>query len=233
VADVGQGRVTGRLVTKADARISKEYEQRSAAETEDGDPAVVLGSGNLGLLYLRGTERLTLDELTRRWPALVDGLATHPGISFVAGIDDSGTPWAIGGKGRRNLATGEVEGDDPLAPFGDHAARVMPRAVLMPESPDLYVNSVVDEHTNDVAAFEHLVGAHGGLGGWQDSAMVLAPRDLAAAMPDRIEGADALHRVLVGMLEACGQRGRAPEDATSRPSAGRAQSAAAPAEPPV
>jgi hypothetical protein len=103
----------------------------------------------------------------------------------------------------------------------------------MPESPDLYVNSVVDEHTNDVAAFEHLVGAHGGLGGWQDSAMVLAPRDLAAAMPDRIEGADALHRVLVGMLEACGQRGRAPEDATSRPSAGRAQSAAAPAEPPV
>jgi len=75
-----------------------------------------------------------------------------------------------------------------------------------PEAPDLYVNSMVDPVTNDVAAFEGLVGSHGGLGGWQDRAVLLGPADLMAGLPERIEGADELHRVLVAMLEACGQR---------------------------
>ena len=60
--------------------------------------------------------------------------------------------------------------------------------------------------TNDVAAFEGLVGSHGGLGGWQDRAVLLGPTDLMAGLPERIEGADELHRVLVAMLESCGQR---------------------------
>ena len=57
-----------------------------------------------------------------------------------------------------------------------------------------------------MAAFEALVGAHGGLGGWQDRAVLLAPRDLAASLPERVEGADELHRVLVGFLQQSGQR---------------------------
>mgnify|MGYP006174765929 CR=1 FL=1 len=31
---------------------------------------------------------------------LVPGLARHPGISFVAGVDEAHTPWAIGAEGR-------------------------------------------------------------------------------------------------------------------------------------
>ena len=100
-----------------------------------------------------------------------------------------------------------MEGNNPLDPFGEHAARVLRRALSQPEAPDLYVNSVVDPVTNDVAAFEGLVGSHGGLGGWQDHAMLLGPADLMQGLPERIEGADELHRVLVGMLEAAGQRG--------------------------
>ena len=57
-----------------------------------------------------------------------------------------------------------------MAAFGPHAARVLLRALMHPEAPDLYVNSAVDPVTNDVAAFEGLVGSHGGLGGWQDRA---------------------------------------------------------------
>jgi hypothetical protein len=76
----------------------------------------------------------------------------------------------------------------------------------MDEAPDLYVNSSVDTWTADVAAFEDLVGAHGGLGGYQDSAVLLVPRDLAGDLPERIEGADVLHGVLVTMLERCGHR---------------------------
>ena len=36
--------------------------------------------------------------------------------------------------------------------------------------------------------------------------MLLGPADLMAELPAAIEGADQLHRVLVGMLEASGQR---------------------------
>jgi hypothetical protein len=137
----------------------------------------------------------------------VPGLVAHDGVGFVAGIDESGRPWAIGAQGRIALDTGEVEGKDPLTPYGEHAARVLRRAVLLAEAPDLYMNSRVDEETLDIAAFEPLVGAHGGLGGWQDRAVLLVPRELAGALPEgRIEGADHLHRVLVEMLESLGHR---------------------------
>ena len=86
------------------------------------------------------------------------------------------------------------------------------RAVMMPEAPDLYINSRVSDITLDIAAFEPLVGAHGGLGGWQDRAVLLTPRALADVLPtERIEGADHLHAVLVAMLRAVGQRKTLPD----------------------
>jgi len=99
-----------------------------------------------------------------------------------------------------------VQGRDPLADLPAHAGRVLCRAVLMPEAPDLYVNSLVDATTLDVAAFEDLVGAHGGLGGWQDRGMLLVPAPLASCVHGHIEGADELHRALVRMLRSCGHR---------------------------
>ena len=209
--DLGSGGLTGRLATRADAGLTR-AQQTAPPGGPSEQPVVVLGSGNLGLLYLRDGPRRTLDELGREWPALVPGLAAHPGIGFVAGVDDSGVPWAVGAAGRHDLATGAVEGSDPLAPFGAHSARMLRRAVRMPAAPDLYVNSTVDPVTLDVNAFEGLVGSHGGLGGWQDHAMLLGPADLMAGLPDRIEGADELHRILVGMLERCGQRGDSRPD---------------------
>jgi hypothetical protein len=202
--DMAGDGVTGRLAARADASLTKAQESSTAEDQED--PVVVLGSGNLGLVYLRGKTRRTLQELDREWPRLVPGLAEHPGVAFVAGVDDAGVAWAIGAHGRRDLTSGSVEGTDPLAPFGPHAARVLKRATEQPEAPDLYVNSSVDPVTLDVAAFEGLVGSHGGLGGWQDSAVLLGPTELMDGLPERIEGADELHRVLVGMLERAGHR---------------------------
>jgi hypothetical protein len=94
----------------------------------------------------------------------------------------------------------------------------------MPEAPELYVNSRMENATLDIAAFEPLVGAHGGLGGWQDRAILLTPRTLAHVLPtERIEGADRLHAVLVSMLRAVGQRKtvREPPAQQSGPSANR------------
>ena len=50
------------------------------------------------------------------------------------------------------------------------------------------MNSTVDADTLDIAAFEPLVGAHGGLGGWQDRAVLLVPKELAGALPEADRG---------------------------------------------
>jgi uncharacterized membrane protein YvlD (DUF360 family) len=205
VADgMGTSGVTGRFAGRATDVTQRHLDDEASVAEAD---ISVLGSGNLGLLYVHQPTRLTLDDLAERWPALVPGLAAHEGVGFVAGIDAAGRPWAIGAEGRVALDTGEVQGVDPLAPYGESAARLLCRAVLLAEAPDLYMNSTVDADTLDIAAFEPLVGAHGGLGGWQDRAVLLVPKELAGALPDgRIEGADHLHRVLVEMLESVGQR---------------------------
>ncbi|GAA2128112.1 phage holin family protein [Arthrobacter humicola] len=203
--DISARGMTGKLAGRADEVLTK-AQQTSAPGDAAEEPVVVLGSGNLGLVYVRGDRRWTLEALESRWPALVPGLAGHPGVGFVAGVDEDGRAWAIGIGGRLNLASGAVHGTDPLAPFGPHAALVLRRALKHPEAPDLYVNSTISPVTDDVAAFEGLVGSHGGLGGWQDRAVLLGPADLMATLPERIEGADELHRLLVAMLESCGQR---------------------------
>ena len=165
----------------------------------------MLGSGNLGLVYVPGPHRLTLEDIEERWPPLVPGLVAHPGIGFVAAVGADG-PVVIGLRGRHHLDTGEVIGEDPLAAFGAHAPAMLLAAVLMPEAPDLYVNSGVDADSLEVAAFEPLVGCHGGLGGWQDRGFVLAPPDLLVPSERPIVGGEQVHRLLVGMLETLGHR---------------------------
>jgi hypothetical protein len=201
--------LSGRAASRA-ASVSRRHIDQSADAVTSAD-LTVLGSGNLGMLYVHSPVRLTLEDLQERWPKLIAGLCAHDGIGFIAGIDSSGVPWAIGANGRIRLDTAEATGEDPLKPYRDHAARMLRRAVVMKEAPDLYVNSRVDDVTLDIAAFEPLVGAHGGLGGWQDRAVLLVPRTLADVLPkEPIEGADRLHAVLVAMLRAVGQRQAVP-----------------------
>ncbi len=191
---------TGALDRQADADVAQAEE---AATTDDG--FLVFGSGNLGLVYVTGhRQRLTRDHLDRLYPRLVSGLVEHEGVSFVvAGTDDG--PVVIGASGEHHLVDGHIVGDDPLASFSADAPAFILRAATMPEAPDLYVNSLVDPSTGEVAAFEGLVGCHGGLGGWQDRAMMVYPADFPAPT-DRIVGADAVHRQLVTWLEVLGHR---------------------------
>jgi uncharacterized membrane protein YvlD (DUF360 family) len=210
----GRG-VSGRAANRAAALSRRHIDQ--SAEAGITAEISVLGSGNLGTLYVHSPLRLTLEDLQERWPKLVPGLCAHDGVGFIAGLDSAGVPWALGAHGRVRLDTAEVTGRDPLQPYGSHAARVLRRAVVMPEAPDLYINSRIEEATLDIAAFEPLVGAHGGLGGWQDRAILLTPRTLEHVLPDeQIEGADRLHAVLVAMLRAVGQRKTVQEQHAQR-----------------
>jgi uncharacterized membrane protein YvlD (DUF360 family) len=202
----------------------------SSASAGPGDgapepPMLVFGSGNLGLVYASGEDhRLTRAEIEARWPALLPGLTSHPGVSFAVVETDDG-PVAIGPNGEHRLRDGAVTGTDPLTPFRPEAAAFLLRASAMPEAPDIAVNSLLDPVTGEVAAFEGLVGCHGGLGGWQDRAMLVWPSDLPRP-PERLVGADAVHRQLVSWLEHLGHRTDLPaartrpydsEPATSEP----------------
>lgn len=201
---------------------------RRAATTagpSDGErpELVVVGSGNLGLAWFPGLPgRVPIEELGRRFPALIPGLLAEPGVAFVV-VDSARGPLVVGPDGVRVLLDDVVEGRDPLAAFGPRAAADLARVAVMDSCPDLYVHSTVDPRTDEVHAFEELVGCHGGLGGWQNDAVLVHPADwpLEADLLDRtvegealLYGADAVHRQLVRWLERCGAR-RLPTPATT------------------
>ena len=166
---------------------------------------VVTASGNLALIYLATTPgRVPLEEIELLHPRLIPGLATHPGIGFVVVDSLAEGPVAIGRAGVHVLRTGRIEGIDPLTSYGDRAAASMLRQAEMPHNGDIVVISRVDEYTHEVAAFEELVGCHGGMGGWQTEAMLVHPRRFAVEEPP--VGSDAVHHLLIGWLEQLGQR---------------------------
>ena len=88
-------------------------------------------------------------------------------------------PVVISATGRRIVDTGEVEGDDPLEPFGPGAVGMVSRAAGYSTAGDVMVNSMYDAERDEVAAFEHQVSSHGGLGGPQTHPFVIYPADLS------------------------------------------------------
>jgi Type I phosphodiesterase / nucleotide pyrophosphatase len=177
----------------------------TATDAAQRPEIVVAASGNLALVYLaRHPGRMTMEEIEERHPPLLPGLTRHAGIGWVMVRSRHLGPVVLGRAGRRVLADDSVEGEDPLAGFGPQAADDLRRHDMLPHVGDILVNSVLDPATQEVAAFEELIGCHGGLGGWQNRPVLIHP----AAWPVEVEltGADAVHRQLVQWLERLGQR---------------------------
>lgn len=209
-----EGGASGKLVGRAVAGRREDgavalgplaAEEQALAERPD---VVAVGSGNLGAVWFaRAARRLLLEDVEQAWPGLVQGLAEHPGVSFVVVLSARG-PVAVGARGRRLLETGEVTGEDPTAPFGPQAAADFARCARFGNAPDLYVNSCFDPDTQEVAAFEELVGCHGGVGGWQTQGTLVHPAEWEVT--EELVGAEAVHRQLVRWLEDLGQRRHLP-----------------------
>ena len=178
---------------------------QTSEDVEDGAPEVVVGaSGNLANVYfLAEARRLSLEEIETRYPGLVDGLVAHPGIGFVLVRSDAMGPLAIGRDGVHHLADERIDGTDPLAPFGPRAADALRRLDGFAHVGDLLVNSTYDPDLEEVAAFEELVGSHGGFGGPQVRPFVLAPADLPYD-GEPVVGAPAVHRLLTGWARLLG-----------------------------
>ena len=177
------------LVTLGSGRPSREPGRQP--EPREAPEVVVAASGNLANVYFTAIPtRATLEELADRYPGLVDALANHPGIGFVLVRSAGHGPLVVGRDGVRHLADGSVSGTDPLVAFGPLAEESVRRLDSMDACGDLAVISMYDPDTDEVAAFEELIGSHGGLGGMQTAAFVIHPADLTVPAP--LVGAPAL-----------------------------------------
>jgi hypothetical protein len=188
----------GRALDEATGRTDKDRGDRELSDRE----AIVLGSGNLGLVYLmESPHRLTLEEIRERHPDLLPALCEHPHIGFVLVRSAEDGPVVLGAGGSRRLADGEVVGQDPLAGFPPTAARHLLRTDGFPHVADIMVNSFYDPVTEEGCAFEELISFHGGMGGGQTRPFVLHPAQLPA--PDGpLVGAESVHRLLRGWRAA-------------------------------
>jgi hypothetical protein len=165
---------------------------------------VVCASGNLALVYFpRHEGRMTREGIEAAWPGLAEGLAAHPGVGFLMVRSETDGPVAVGAQGIHDLGSGLVTGHDPLHRFGTHAADDLRRLDAMEHCPDIVVNSFLDPDTDEVAAFEELIGCHGGLGGWQTRGFIVYPGDWSRPVTP-IVGAENVYVQLRAWLDAVG-----------------------------
>ena len=105
-----------------------------------------------------------------------------------------------------------MTGTDPLAASVRTRVGRSRRTDTFTHCPDIMVNSLWDEQTGEVAAFEELVGSHGGMGGEQTHPFLLYPSAWPAPDGD-LFGAEAVHQQLRRWLAGLGHT--AYDDASS------------------
>ena len=192
-----QHAMVGLAFDEATGRDDDKEKKRPKNDVSDRE-VVVLGSGNLGLVYLMEEKRrLTLEEIQERHPALIPALRAHPHVGWVLVRSAERGPLALGANGTRYLADGRVEGEDPLAHFSPNAARHLLRTDGFEHVADLMIGSFYDPALDEGCAFEELISFHGGLGGPQTRAFLLFPASLPSP-PGSIVGAAAVNELLRG-----------------------------------
>jgi uncharacterized membrane protein YvlD (DUF360 family) len=199
VADVGSGDENQATVGRAVDEASGHKRKKPSKKDVSGQDLVVLGSGNLGLIYLLGDERrrLTLEEIDAQHPRLVPALREHPHVGWLLIRSEQQGALVLGPRGTRFLSTGEVEGEDPLAHFSPNAASHLARSDGFANAADIFVGSFYDPTLEEGCAFEELISFHGGLGGPQTRPFLLYPVGLAAPT-EPIMGAASVNEILRG-----------------------------------
>ena len=124
--------------------------------------------------------RVTLEQLAEAHPGLVDTLARHQGIGAMLIKSEKHGSIVIGREGINYLEEDRVDGVDPVAQYGGRSREAFLRLDGMDYVPDLSVISLYDPEFEEVAAFEELIGSHGGLGGPQTLPLIMHPCRLGA-----------------------------------------------------
>ena len=188
-----QHAMVGNAVSEATGKKAK----RPKNDVSDRD-VVVLGSGNLGLVYLmEERRRLTLEEIEARHPELVPALRSHPHVGWLLVRSSEHGAVVLGARGTHYLVDGRVEGEDPLAPFSSYAPRHLLRTDSFQHVADIMVGSFYDPELDEGCAFEELICFHGGIGGFQTRPFILHPARLEIPQGP-ILGAASVHGILAG-----------------------------------
>ena len=183
-------------VTEATGTTS-DKKKKPKNDVSDRD-VVVMGSGNLGLVYLmEERRRLTMEEMDERHPELLPALRAHPHVGWLLVRSSEHGAVALGANGTNYLAQGRVEGEDPLAHFSAHAPQHLLRTDGFTHVADIMVGSFYDADLDEGCAFEELISFHGGIGGLQTRPFILHPEHLQ--VPEGpILGAASVHGILAG-----------------------------------
>ena len=198
VAGIAGGDEQSSMVQHAMNEATGRTEQKRPKNDVSDREVVVLGSGNLGLVYLMEEKRrLTLEELDQRHPRLLSSLREHPHIGWLLVRSAEHGAVVLGAGGAHYLDEGRIEGDDPLARFAPTAARHLARTDRFPHVADIMVGSFYDPTLDEGCAFEELISFHGGLGGPQTRPFLLSSPSLPLPTGPII-GAAAVHEVLAG-----------------------------------
>ena len=208
VAGVAGGDEQSSMVGLAVGEATGKKAKRPKNDVSDRD-VIVLGSGNLGLVYLmEERRRLTLEEIDERHPELLPTLRAHPHVGWLLVRSSAHGAVALGANGAHYLADGRVEGEDPLAPFSPNAARHLLRTDGFEHVADIMVGSFYDPDLDEGCAFEELISFHGGIGGPQTRPFILHPAQLEVP-PGAILGAASVHGILAGWRQQlqAGQNG--------------------------
>ncbi|MGH3083397.1 MAG: phage holin family protein, partial [Gaiellaceae bacterium] len=195
VAGISGGDEQSSMVSNAFGEATGKKSKPAKNDVSDRD-VVVLGSGNLGLVYLmEERRRLTLEEIDARHPELVPALREHPHVGWLLVRSSERGPVALGARGAHYLADGRIEGEDPLASFSPHAPQHLLRTDGFAHVADIMVGSFYDPDLDEGCAFEELISFHGGIGGFQTRPFILHPARLELP-PGPILGAASVHGIL-------------------------------------
>ncbi|NTV80880.1 MAG: phosphodiesterase, partial [Candidatus Aminicenantes bacterium] len=165
------------------------------APPEERPDLIAIASGNLGLVYFpQMPGRVTLEQLAVTYPGLLDALAAHPGIGAILVASEAHGSIVVGHAGINYLAEDRVEGVDPVAQYGGRSREAILRLDGMDHVPDLSIISLYDPVFEEAAAFEELIGSHGGLGGPQTQGVLLHPSEWD--LDEEVVGAEAVYRQL-------------------------------------
>jgi uncharacterized membrane protein YvlD (DUF360 family) len=187
-----QSAMVGHALGEATGRAEKKRPKNDVSDRQ----VVVLGSGNLGLVYLmEQRRRLTLEEIDELHPELIGALREHPHVGWLLVRSSQRGPLVLGGGGELRLADGTVDGENPLANFSPTAATHLLRTDGFEHVADIMVGSFYDPEVDEGCAFEELISFHGGLGGPQTRPFILHP-DRLKLPSEPLIGAAAVHGLL-------------------------------------
>jgi uncharacterized membrane protein YvlD (DUF360 family) len=197
VDELAGGDEQNAMVGLAMAEATGGKPDRAAKPESSKGEVIVMGSGNLGLVYLMEADhRLTLEDINQAHPRLIPELRKTPHIGWMLVRSGEQGALVLGPSGSRRLSDGHVEGDDPLTHFSPTAAQHLLRTDGFPHVADIMIGSFYDPDLDEGCAFEELISFHGGLGGSQTRAFILHPADLELA-DEPIIGAAHVHDILL------------------------------------